>query len=83
MAKKKKTKPVCAKCGNPGEFTWVHGGNTYLFCRGCHAILSSHESNNLIEKFLDGTLSFTKVQKSMIEARQDRNAGKRLWKKPD
>lgn len=77
----KKLSGKCEKCGNPGESIWIHGGDHYLFCRGCAAILKNHDGGGVVRLFLDDRLKLNKVDKAMLEARIDRNKGKSLWKK--
>jgi hypothetical protein len=74
-------KPACAKCGNPGEYLWATGGDPYYFCRGCHVVLSLYDQYEIIQRFLDDKLPITIIQQDMVEARQERNAGKSPWVK--
>lgn len=77
MAKKLSGK--CKKCRNPGEFIWISGGDYYLFCRGCDAILKNHGTGDIVQIFLDGDLNLSEEEKEMLKARIDRNKGKKMW----
>lgn len=70
----------CKKCRSPGEYLWCSGGEFYLFCRGCDAVLKNHYTGDVVRAFLDGDLNLSEEEKGILKARIDRNKEKKMWK---
>lgn len=86
---KKKPSDKCVKCnsqvypGANGGAIWLCGGEFFLFCKGCDAILKTRGTSDLIRRFLDDKLDISDIDRDMINARKARNRGEKLWKRPD